>query len=288
MVNALIGLDLDLDERRRSNNLLDRPESEVLKLFTVIQAGAFRYPTTDTSVWIRSGFCHCKTSEQREMLRSKYFALAAFKATFVDIASAYGSWTIPDLMIAHGIDISDLETEGIKLAKPSDSEYAVLRLMLGVRHALSGRFCSCFRVNQARNCHVYFETHLDIECDSAYGFHLTNSWERWQLLNFYQYVFSLPGFDVSKMAEATVNKELEQYLNTLVPDMRRKIMDLDRASSTLYPMLKGRIQVQMLDSGERREHLACHCRVHDLVGPPGLRFAGSASDILSWPGFCRY
>jgi hypothetical protein len=47
---------------------------------------------------------------------------------------------------------------------------------------------------------------LDSEFDITYGFHLANNWERWQLLNFYVYLFKLLGFDPGAMGEAKESK----------------------------------------------------------------------------------
>jgi hypothetical protein len=121
-------------------------------------------------------------------------------ASFDDIVAAYESWTMADLMKTQGIDLSDLEAQGVTLRMPTVSEHAVFRLMTGVEHA-SGRHCMCFRMNQGRPCHRGFETHLDIQSDVCYGFYLSNSWERWQLLNFYKELFKLPNFDPREMAK---------------------------------------------------------------------------------------
>jgi hypothetical protein len=59
------------------------------------------------------------------------------------------------------------------------------------------------------NCHPKFETHLSREGDGDYGLHGTNTWERWQLLNFYKYVFDRPGFNAQKMQEAKRDPDLD-------------------------------------------------------------------------------
>ncbi|KAL2829415.1 hypothetical protein BDW59DRAFT_170460 [Aspergillus cavernicola] len=211
-------------------------EREVLSLFVTIQPFIQRSPDIYSSTWTKSGFCYCKTFQQRKELSAKYLALAG-NATFDEIVSAYETSTVPALMTARGIAISNLTRHGVPLTRPPVSQYAVFRLMIAVEHALSGRYCNCFRMRQDRACYCYFETHLDIECDVGYGFHLTNSWERWQLLNYYQYVFKLPAFDVRTMATAKETREkgsLERHLDTLVPDMRRKVFDMDRAGSIFF------------------------------------------------------
>ncbi|KAE8385760.1 hypothetical protein ETB97_009984 [Aspergillus alliaceus] len=79
-------------------------------------------------------------------------------------------------------------------------------------------------MRQARPCYWYYETHVDLECDVGSGFHQTDSWESWQLLNFYQHLFKAPGFDSGAMAAAKESHErgaLERHIDTSVPDMRR-------------------------------------------------------------------
>ncbi|KAL4876953.1 hypothetical protein BJY04DRAFT_222629 [Aspergillus karnatakaensis] len=196
----------DLTEPLEERRPFSLAESEVFRLFVLIQPGPGRLPEPDTSAWINFGFCYCKTFTQREELCLKYLELGDSEATFHEIVHAYETSTLETLMSNHGIDISALTNQGITLNKPRKGEYTVFRLMIGVEHALSGQYCNCFRVREDRECHWYFETHLDVECDSEYGFHLSNSWERWQLLNFYKYVFSLPDCDPRAMAEATLTR----------------------------------------------------------------------------------
>ncbi|KAB8261619.1 hypothetical protein BDV32DRAFT_137204 [Aspergillus pseudonomiae] len=218
-------------------------QAEVFKLFIAIQPSIWQVPDINSSAWINFGFCYCN-------------------ATFDDIVSAYETSTMAELMGKHGIDV------------PSGTIYSVFRLMSGVSHALSGRFCSCFRMQHDHPYHRYFETHLDAECEVGFGFDMTNSWERWQLLNFYRHVFKLPVFDPRAMAAAKDIHEhgaLERYLDTLVPDMRRKIFDMDRAGSALFPILGARIMVTTKGAAETSSsHLSFYCRVHDVLGPPGL------------------
>jgi hypothetical protein len=249
-------------------------EAEVFKLFTTIQPSIWRLPDICSSAWINFGFCYCKSFLQRQELADKYLALASSNATFDDIVSAYEASTMAELMATHGIDLSNLERHGIRLHMPPPCQYAVYRLMIGVEHALSGRYCNCFRMREGRPCHQYFETHLDSESDVAYGFHLASSWERWRLLNFYAYLFKLPGFDPGAMGEAKESGQrgsLEKYLDTLVPDTRRKLFDMNRAEYIGFPNLEGRLSARTAD-GESIDHfhLPCNCKVHDVVGPLGI------------------
>ena len=129
-------------------------------------------------------------------------------------------------MQGNGIDVEELQSRGIKFHAPNIHEFGIYRLISEVSHTLSGLFCACHRPKE--NCHWKSATHLSKESDGDYGIHVTSTSERWQLLNFYQHVFSQPNFNAKRMQEAkrTVgHHKLEQYLSTLVPDMRRRIWD---------------------------------------------------------------
>lgn len=265
---------LGLQRRFETGWKLNPSQTEVFKLFVAIQPSLWLDPDINSSTWINFGFCYCNSLEQRQELSAKYLSLAASNVEFDEIVSAYETATMAELMAKQGVDLSSLAHSGARLERPSGAEYSVFRLMIGVGHALCGTFCSCFRMQRGRPCHWYYETHLDVECDVGYGFHLTNSWERWQLLNFYQHLFKLPGFNPGAMAAAKDSHErgaLEAYIDGLVPDMRKKLLDIDRASSITFPHLDGRISVgdRCADEGTG-SHLTCHCRVHDVSGPPGL------------------
>lgn len=77
------------------------------------------------------------------------------------------------------------------------------------------------------------------------------------------------------MAEATKDSDLEsleKYLETLVPNMRVKIFDRNRAN-LLFPRLKERVTVSSVDGQTiSHYHLPCDCKEHDVMGPPGLLF----------------
>ncbi|KAI1875489.1 hypothetical protein JX265_004547 [Neoarthrinium moseri] len=266
---------LDLALRFDNGYKLNEAETDVFHLYVTIQPGVWLVPDAYSSSWIEFGFCHCRSFAQRAELARRYIALARSDATFDDIVAAYEFRSLADLMRTHGIDISELERQGIRLHRPPPCEYAVYRLMIGVEHALSGRYCSCFRVREGRRCHAYFETHIERESDTNFGFHLTSSWERWQLLNFYRHLFRLPGFDPRRMAEAAEDADrgcLEIYLDSLVSNMRMKISDRNR-SNLLFPRLKDRLQATTR-AGESVSHFhnPCECKVHDVMGPPGISY----------------
>jgi hypothetical protein len=255
---------------------------DIVDLYVAIQPAVGQLPDVYCAAWTKFGFCYCKSHSQRAALARRYLELAFSAATFDDIVSAYETASLADLMRAHGIDVSDLETRGTSwLSAPSPCEYSVHRLMIGVEHALSGRFCPCFRVAQSRRCHARFESHLDDEAGAHFGFHVTGSWERWQLLNFYKHVFRLPGFEVRDMAgaicaEGAGREGLQEYLDMLVPGMRGKIFDPHRATLA-FPRLGDRLRARTEDGRVvPHHHLPCKCRVHDVLGPPGISHLSSA------------
>jgi hypothetical protein len=202
---------LGLEDRFDKGEKLGTSQADVFGLYLEIQPSTWLLPDIHSSSWVKFGFCYCKSFSQRRELAQKYLALALSRATFDDIVSAYETSSLAGLMCAHGINISELENQGIQLRRPPPCEYSIYRLMIGVEHALSGRFCSCFSVRGNRDCHTYYETHIDRESDANFGFRLTNSWERWQLLNFYQHLFRLPSFDLHLMAQATKIPILEAW-----------------------------------------------------------------------------
>ncbi|KAM3479757.1 hypothetical protein MY5147_001530 [Beauveria neobassiana] len=217
---------LNVTQRMQNRPTLSSSQRDVLDVYVTIQPSLWRLPDVTSSLWIKFGFCHCRSFLQREQLARAYLALAASAATFDDVVSAYETRSLAGLMRAHGIDLLALESQGILPCRPDVSEYKVFRLMVSVEHALSGRFCDCFRLHENRDCHCPFETHFDLECDSNFGFHLTSSWEKWQLLNFYKYIFRRHDYNPRRMAEAVNDSDLgrlEAYLETLDPDMRKRL-----------------------------------------------------------------
>lgn len=264
---------LGLTHRVENGYKLNESQGDVFNLYLEIQPNIRLVPDIYSSSWLKFGFCYCKSFSQRAELAQQFLLLASSSATFDDIVSAYETSSLSGLMRTHGINISKLEIQGVRLRRPPPCEYSVHRLIVGVEHALSGRFCDCFRVDAGRDCHVYYETHIDGESDTNFGFHLASSWERWQLLNFYKHLFHLPGFDPRSMAEATEDLDpvkLETYLDTLVPHMRRKISDRNR-TNIMFPRLRNRLRGRTLDGQIISHfHLPCNCKEHDVMGPSGI------------------
>ncbi|KAI1339083.1 hypothetical protein F5Y15DRAFT_93504 [Xylariaceae sp. FL0016] len=263
----------DLGPRFVSGYTLEGPRADVFNLYIVIQPLFRQIPDVHSWLWLRFGFCYCKTFQQRSLLAKKYLMLAESGAAFDDIVHAYETSNLAELMRDRGISTSELEIQGIRFHQPSLCEYSIYRLMICVEHALSGRFCDCFMLHKGCDCHDMHETIFDRESDVTFGFHLTNPWERWQLMNFYRYLFRQPKFDACRMAEATESGDrgsLERYIDSLVPDMRKKICDL-REATLLFPRLGNKLGAK---TGDGREilhyHLSCKCKEHNVVGPPGV------------------
>ena len=134
-----------------------------------------------------------------------------------------------------------------------------------------------------------FETHLDAESEVSYGFHLSSPWERWQLLNFYKHLFTLPGFDPRAMGVAKEighRDSLEKYLDTLIPNVRKQLFDRQRAEYIGFPNLGGKLAAETV-GGERifHFHITCNCKVHDVLGPPGICWL-RPHEILEEETFC--
>jgi hypothetical protein len=277
---------LGLKYRLENGYKLNETQGDVFNLYLVIQPNIWLIPDITSSSWLKFGFCFCKSFSQSAALAGQYLQLALSGATFDEIVSAYETQSLAGLMRIHGLDISELETQSIRTHRPPPCEYSVYRLMVGVEHALSGRFCDCFRVHAGRHCHAYHETHIDRESDTNFGFHLTSSWERWQILNFYKYLFHLPDFDARHMTDATEDLDpgkLETYLDTLIPNMRGKISDRNR-TNIMFPRLRNRLRGRSLDGQNISHfHLPCDCKEHDVIGPPGIanRFAINELGSLS-------
>jgi hypothetical protein len=158
-----------------------------------------------------------------------------------------------------------LEANGIPFHRPNRKERGIYRLIAEVNHTLSGRFCYCFMSKSY--CHPKFETHLSRESDGDYGFHETNTWERWQLLNFYKHVFSRPSFDAWKMQEAKRHSnrdKLNQYLDSLVPNFKKKIGN--RAlGDAMFPKLEARVRFP-------HGRPECYCVMHNTIALKGLNW----------------
>ncbi|KAH8600728.1 hypothetical protein B0O99DRAFT_681599 [Bisporella sp. PMI_857] len=218
------------------------------------------------SKWFDFGFCFYTNHEQRMKLAKLYLQLVGSAVSIDDIARAYESESLSALMKSSGLDLSYFEAKGILFHLPGLEVRGIYRLIAKINHTLSGRFCYCFMSQP--NCRPKFETHLSRESDGDYGFHGTNTWERWQLLNFYKHVFDNQNFNARKMQEAKRHLDrdkLNQYLDSPVPDFQKNIRNRV-LGDFMSPKLKACVRFPY----GRPE---CCCVMHDTFAPEGLNWA---------------
>ncbi|KAL9632463.1 MAG: hypothetical protein Q9164_005307 [Protoblastenia rupestris] len=254
---------LSIEERDDDVHPLSISEREVLTLYSILFRDFNNIPGPLTSKWLKFGFCFCTNRNQSMELAKLYVQLAKRGASLEEIARAYEEKTLPILMRRKGLNISTFQAKGIAFHRPDLEELGIYRLIAEVNHTLSGRFCYCHLPK--RNCHPKFETHLSRESDGDYGFHGTNTWERWQLFNFYKHVFGHQNFDARKMQEAKRQpdkEKLDQYLDSLVPDYRENIGNRV-LGDIMFPKLKAGVK---FPNGRP----PCWCVMHDTIAPEGL------------------
>ncbi|KAL8667563.1 MAG: hypothetical protein Q9168_007224 [Polycauliona sp. 1 TL-2023] len=201
--------------------------------------------------------CHANANIGRSMY------LARSPATLSQIAQAFQDDSLAALMKSNGIDLSMLESQGIYPRAPPPEDIGIYRFMAEIKHALSCSYCLC----STSKCpqHSKYESILDNESESNYGFHGANTWERWQLLNFYGYVFNQPAFDPRDMQAAERDRDrnaLESYVDGLVTDFRRKMSNLFLADP-MFPKLRAEFQI-------RSGRYVCDCVFHGVGVPEGL------------------
>lgn len=262
---------LSLEERDDEVDPLSDAEKEVLSLYSILLRDFNDLPGPLDRKWFTFGFCFCKNYDQRKELAKLYAELVGSGASIGDIAHAHESGSLSALMKHRGLDLSYFEENDIFFHMPGLDERGIYRLIAEVNHTLSGRFCYCFTPKPY--CHPEFETHLSRESDGDYGFHGTNTWERWQLFNFYKYVFDLPNFDARKMQEAkrqsarekrSDHDRLNEYLDSLVPDFKKKIGNWV-LGDVMFPKTRASISFPW----GRPE---CCCVMHNAFAPEGLNW----------------
>ena len=256
---------LSIEERDDDVHPLSISEREVLVLYSILFRDFNNIPSPLTSAWLKFGFCFCTNSSQSMELAELYVQLAKGGASLEEIARAYDERTLPILMRRRGLYIANLQAKGIAFHRPDLEKLGIYRLIAEVNHTLSGRYCECHLSKQ--NCHPKFETHLSRESDGDYGFHGTNTWERWQLFNFYKHIFGHQNFDARKMQEAKRHpdkEKLDQYLDSLVPDFRKNIGNRV-LGDIMFPKLKARIEFSI-------GRPPCWCVMHNTVAPEGLNY----------------
>lgn len=254
---------LSIEDRDDDIYPLSESEREVLSLYSILFRDFNNVPGPLTSTWLNFGFCYCTNSGQSTELAKAYVLLAKSGTSLEQIAKAYEEAALPTLMRHQGLDISSLQANGIAFHRPNLEDLGIYRLVAEVNHTLSGRFCYCH--TSKSHCHPKFETHLCYESERDYRFHGTNTWERWQLFNFYKYLLSHENFDARKMQEARrhpVKEKLDEYLDSLVPDFRKNIGN-KVLGDLMFPKLRARVEFP------HGRH-PCWCVMHDIIDPEGL------------------
>ena len=255
---------------KTSSAVLSFSEKNVASLYSILLRDFNNIPTVHTSEWIDFDFCFCTSTTQREALAAAYLTLAEKGTPLSQIANSWETSSLLYLMRSQGIDISLFESNDIYLTQPRPNEFGIYRLMAEVKHALSG--CPCPRFSRpvgACSFHPNHEQYLNSESDGNYGFHGTNAWERWQLLNFYAYVFAHPDFKARKMLEAKNKKVLDMYLDELVPDFRRKIGNIYLAD-LMFPKTRGSVRIQAREPSNEPLLMSCDCIIHSALTSEGL------------------
>ena len=244
--------------------VLSDPEKSVASLYSILLRDFNNIPDAYTPEWYEFGFCSCTSIAQREALAAIYLKLAENGTPLDQIANSWETSTLQHLMESQGIDISLFKSTRIHFRQPTADEFGIYRLMGEVKHALSGCYCPCFK--SACQFRSKYETFLSTESEEDYGFHGANTWERWQLLNFYSHVFAYRDFDARKMQEAKRNtlnsKALDKYLDSLVPDFRRKIGNIYLADG-MFPKLRTGVTFSY-------DRPLCNCIIHRTMTSEGL------------------
>jgi hypothetical protein len=244
------------------DGVLSGPE-HVRFLYRILLRDINNIPNVGDPEWIRFGFCYCTKTAQKQLLAKAYIQLAAH-ASLNEIATAWKSDTLLDLMTSKGISISSLVSEGIFPRQPSPETIGIYRLMSEVSHGLAGcPSCAC----KNTRCSFYSknEPFLCKESEADYGFLSVNTWERWRLLNFYSGLFANPNFNPHKMQEAKRDPDsqvLETYIESLAPGFRRTIWD-EHLTDGMFPKLGTRLRF-------KGPHPSCECFIHRIPSSEGV------------------
>lgn len=245
------------------DSVLSIPEHIVRLLYLILLRDFNNIPNIGDPEWIMFGFCYCTSRAQMELLAKAYIQLATH-TSLNQIATAWESDTLLDLMATKGIAISTLVSDGIYPRQPSPETIGIYRLMSEVSHGLSGcPNCSC--KNAVCEFRSKDEPLLCKETEVDYGFHSVNTWERWRLLNFYSDLFANPKFNPQKMQEAKRHPDvqaLETYIESLVPGFRRLLWN-EHLTDGMFPKLDSRLKFQ-------GDCPSCTCFIHKLPVSEGM------------------
>lgn len=238
-------------------------EKCVFALYSILLRSFNNIPDVRLPEWIQFGFCYCSSVAQQRDLAMAYLDLLQCDLSLDQIATAWENNLLLSLMEKHKIDVPMAESNALSIQQPSTEDFGIYRLMVEVNHALSGSFCNCFRA--ACHNHSKHETLLSKESEVDYGFHGTNAWERWQLLNFYSHVFANPHFNAKEMQKARRDPNsgaLELYLESLIPNLRQKLNNHNHTDA-MFPKLGNRASYPY-------DRPQCPCIMHNQLTSKGL------------------
>ncbi|KAF3000166.1 hypothetical protein E8E13_005930 [Curvularia kusanoi] len=238
---------------------LSAEEQMIFMLYVVLLRPFNNVPNAHFPDWMNFGFYACDTLAKSQALQDLFLALVLHSTPLDRITAAYQTSTLPTLFTTLGYD-----TQNLRFAPPNVQELGIFRFIAEVEHALSGSYCACFQPSAYCPNRPKHETHLSAESEAEYGFHGTNTWERWQLLNFYKAVFAHESFDAAAMLRAKTQgaQALDEYLESLFPEWRRKIVN-----KVLGGVLLPHLGTTITWEGEKKE---CRCVVHCVLVPEGL------------------
>ena len=169
-------------------NRRSEAEKKVIRLYLILCSDINKIPDSSTQEWFLFGFCYCTNSKEREALRAAYLRLAEKHMSLREVVLAWEAGSLRSLMEHQGVDITLLVSKGIEFRQPPEDEFPIYRFVAEVQHIFRGLHCCCSHSKcEFRSKH---EKHLSLESEVNYGFHGTNTWERWQLLKLYSLAFT--------------------------------------------------------------------------------------------------
>jgi hypothetical protein len=155
----------------RSHFLLLAAEYFVVCLYWTLPRDFNNIPNTGGVEWIRFGFCYCTTRFQREVLAQHYIQLSS-RASLSQIAEAWKSDELLELMATKDIDTSSLLFHGIYPRRPSPETIGIYRLVSEVTR----NGCAICPYNSfSCQFHSKEEPSFCLESEIDYGFHETNT-----------------------------------------------------------------------------------------------------------------
>lgn len=212
----------------------------VLWLYAHLLKDFDNLPDRSYSGWLDFGFCFCQSREWKIKMAEAYAELA-MKASFLEISDFWGTYgRLDGLFDAKGIDITSFRSAGIAFGRPTKMELGVYRLMMEINHVHRGTWCRCATFHE-KSCKKFPESRFSIESVAEYGFDQLSPWERWQMTNLWEEIFTSKDFDAREMLAARRSKDgsaLQTYVEKMV-DTRRYYHKYK--TGALFPDLRGRL-----------------------------------------------